>query len=416
MTNSANADDIMVGRQPIYDRKLNTWAYELLFRETDQNLANVTDGDRATSQVLYNAFVEIGIEAITGRKKAFVNLTTSFIHGHYPLPSTPDLLVLEVLEDVEPSERLHESIAGLKARGYQIALDDFIYSPNLAALVELADIVKIDITRLTRDELEAHVGMLSRPGLLLLAEKVETQEEYRLCSTLGFDLFQGYFFCKPNIVKGKKIANNRLSLLQLLAVLQSDDVSVDHLESLITQDVTLSYRLLRLINSPHFPVARDVDSVRNALMLLGPRNLRSWVSLLALSGVKDKPDELVRTASVRARMAETLGRETGDGPGAEAFFTAGLFSTLDALTDRPMAELVAELPLSKPLVDALLDRSGAVGRVLQLVIDYERGDWDRVQLNDGGVAARTLRDSYLEAVAWAEEMATALVEEPVDGA
>ncbi|WP_290637797.1 EAL and HDOD domain-containing protein [Aquisalimonas sp.] len=411
MTNSANADDIMVGRQPIYDRQLNTWAYELLFRDTDQNRANVIDGDWATSQVLYNAFVEIGIEAITGQKRAFVNLTTPFIHGHYPLPSTPDLLVLEVLEDVEPSEQLHASIARLKNLGYTIALDDFVYAPNLAALVDLADIIKIDITRLTRTELEEHVQTLGRPGLMLLAEKVETQAEYRLCDALGFDLFQGFFFCKPNTVKGKRIANNRLSLLQLLAMLQSDDVTVDQLESLITQDVTLSYRLLRLINSPRFAVARDIDSVRNALMLLGPRNLRSWISLLALSSVKDKPGELVRTATIRARMAETLGRHHGGALGPETYFTAGLFSTLDALTDRPMAELVAELPLSRPLVAALLNRSGTIGETLQLVINYEQGDWESALVNESGVAPRTLRDSYLEAVSWAEGMADALIDE-----
>ncbi|MGM0476051.1 MAG: EAL and HDOD domain-containing protein, partial [Pseudomonadota bacterium] len=379
MNQGTRLSEVMVGRQPIYDRKMKVRAYELLFREAGATQANVIDGNRATSQVLYNTFVEIGIDTIVGEHMAFVNLTPAFLFGEYPLPASSGSLVLEILEDIDPTPDLVDAVRDLRKRGYIIALDDFVYSPHLEPLVRLAHIIKIDITQMDGDGLAEHVERLRQTGRKLLAEKVETHAEYEYCRSLGFDLYQGYFFCKPNIVKGRQLPANRLAMLELLNALQRDDIDSRELEGLISQDVTLSYRMLRLINSAAFGMKRPIDSIKAALLLLGLDTVRNWASLLALSNVDDKPLELVRTSAVRARMAERLGPEVDDTIGRGTYFTIGLFSTLDALMDRPMAAILEELPLSPTITAALLEDDGPGGAVLQMVRAYEQGQWTTLE-------------------------------------
>ncbi len=403
--------EVMVGRQPIYDRRMNVRAYELLFRETGSNQANVVDGDRATSQVLYNTFIEIGLDAIVGKHKAFVNLTPPFLTGEYPLPRSSGNLVLEILEDIEPTPTLVEAVRDLRERGYTIALDDFVYSPHLQPLVDLAHIIKIDITKMDDDGLAEHVRRLRREGQLLLAEKVETHDEFAYCQHLGFDLYQGYFFCRPNIVKGRQLPTNRLALMQLLGELQREDADIGKLEKLISQDVTLSYRLLRLINSAAFALSTRVESISRALMLLGLDAVRNWASLLALSNIDDKPVELVRNSAVRARMAELVGAVVDSGVEPGTYFTAGLFSNLDALVDKSMEAILADLPLSESVSTALLTGRGSVGIVLQVVLAYEQAEWEELEQLNTGIPLATLRQHYLEAIGWADS----LVSEVVDG-
>ncbi|MGM0477380.1 MAG: EAL and HDOD domain-containing protein [Pseudomonadota bacterium] len=403
--------EVMVGRQPIYDSRMVVRAYELLFRDDAVNRAAVTNGDQATARVLYNTFVEIGVDTIVGKNKAFVNLTLPFLLGEYPLPASPGNLVLEILEDIQPSESLMESLRELKRQGYTIALDDFVYSPHLEPLVELAQIIKIDITLLDQDQLAEHVRHLKRPGKFLLAEKVETHEEFAYCQSLGFNLYQGYFFCRPNIVKRKQMPANQLAMLQLMNALQDEDIDARELERLISQDVTLSYRLLRLVNSAYFNLNNKVESVQRALMLLGLDAVRNWSSLLALSSVDDKPLELVRTASIRARMCENLGPDIDGGLSKGAYFTVGLFSTLDALLDQPIEEVLAELPLQPGITAAIVDQEGTAGTVLKATLAYEQGDWETLKGLETGLPASTVRDHYLEALAWSDSMIAEVLRE-----
>lgn len=392
--------DVFIGRQPIYDRQLAVHAYELLFRHNATNAAEFLNGDEATSRVILTTFTEIGLENIVGAQPAFINLTRGFILGRYPLPGLGGRLVLEVLEDIEVDQELVDGVARLAAQGFRIALDDFIYRPHLAPLVALADIVKIDLRALGREEVVRHVEVLRREHRVqLVAEKVETQEEFDFCRDLGFDYFQGYFLCRPNVVQGRATPPNRLAALRLLAELQKPQIDFPELEQLIVQDVALTYRVLRYINSAFFGLRQKVESVHRAVVLLGIDALRTLASLIVLSRIDDKPHELLTTALLRAKMCELLSERD-----AESAFTVGLFSMLDAMMDRPLEELLERLPLSDAVVTALLHRKGPLGRVLAAVVRYERGEFEALE----APAARggpDLAGAYLQAVEYADGVA-----------
>ncbi len=393
--------DFYVGRQPIFDKKLNVVGYELLYRPHDASRAGVINGDQATSQVLLNSFVEIGLPRLVGSRSAFVNLTRKFIVNSDLLPPEKDQLVLEVLENVEPDQELVDAVRKLSADGYRIALDDFIFHEHLRPLVELADIIKIDLRALDRDTLEEHVRALADYPAKLLAEKVETPEELEHCQQLGFDYFQGYFLCCPRNIKGRRLPANKVNTMRLVSKLQDPATDLDHLEEIIAQDVTLSYKLLRYLNSAAFTGRKKISSIRHAIVYLGHRAIKNWATLIALADIDDKPNELINTALMRAKMCELLARAL-DKQDRESAFTVGMFSVLDAMLDTPLPDLVADLPLSSEVTEALLHHQGEFGCVLQTAVAYDRGEWEHI--NCPGVADDLLPDIYLMAVEWAREM------------
>jgi EAL and modified HD-GYP domain-containing signal transduction protein len=397
--------EVFVGRQPIFTRQLDVVAYELLFRSDEGNQARVMNGDQATSQVILNTFVEIGLDAIVGQKRAFINLTRDFLLHDYAPVFPAERVVLEVLEDIPVDAALIAAVRRLAAQGYTIALDDFIYHERLQPLVEVADIIKVDVLALDRRALREHSAALRQYNVRLLAEKVETQEDFAYCQALGFDYFQGFFFCKPEIIKGHRVPANRFATLQLLAKLQDPAVHFRELEELISRDIALSYKLLRLVNSTFYALPRKVDSLRQALLLLGTEFITPWVSLIILSGIDDKPHELMMTAMVRAKMCELLAQAGGHSD-TEAFFTAGLFSALEAIMDGTGEEVLRSLPLTDDLMAALLRYEGILGRVLHCTLAYERGDWQAVSCP--GLDNTTITESYLQAFNWAFKMSVRL--------
>lgn len=391
---------IFIGRQPIYDRALQVYAYELLYRSGEENSAGMPDGDVATSQVILNAFTEIGIENLVGKHLAFINLTRGFIIGDNPLPLTQGKVVLEVLEDIVVDDALIDAVRKLSQAGYLIALDDFIFHESLRPLVDVADIIKIDVRALTRETVSAHVTELRRSKARLLAEKVETQEEFDYYKALGFDYFQGYFFSRPKVIRRHAIPANRLAILRLLGRLHDPDVAIKELEELISQDVSLSYRLLRYINSAFFSLPRKVESLHQAIVYLGNASIKTWVTLIALSGIDDKPSELLTVALVRGKMCELLA-ERLKLPGKDSYFIVGLFSALDAMMDVPLEQVVENLPLSPLVVAALLKHEGQAGGALHCTLAYEKNEWDQIdcrQMEKGVIV-----QSYLDAVAWADQ-------------
>jgi c-di-GMP phosphodiesterase len=239
----------------------------------------------------------------------------------------------------------------------------------------------------------------------LLAEKVETQERFDLCKKLGFDFFQGYFFCSPRVIKGSRLPANRLPIIRLLAALNNAEATMEELEGLISQDVALSYRLLKYINSAFFGLSRDIESIRHALVLLGVRSVRRWATLISMAAATDKPHELMVTAMVRAKMCELLAKALR-AEATDPYFTVGLFSVLDALMDAPMEKTLAALPLSAEVEAALLKRAGPLGKVLDAAVAYERADWERLAALDLPPAA--IRRAYLDAIAWVDEVEAAL--------
>lgn len=398
--------DLYIARQPIYDRQLSVYGYELLYRAGATNSANVVDGDLATSQVLVNALMEIGLPELVGRSLAFINLTERYILEGLPEVLAQAGVVLEILEDVLPHAALLEALADLKQQGYVIALDDFVLNDDKLPLLALADLVKIDLTTYPDGQLESQIARLRPYNARLLAEKVETREEFERCKSLGFDFFQGYFFSKPHLIKGKRAPTNRLAVLRLLALLQNPNLDFSDLETIIGQDVSLSYRILRYINSAQYYFAKKISSTRHAVTLLGINTLRRWVTILTLSNLDDvKPFELMLTTLARAKMCETLAAQIGIAP--DSAFTVGLFSTLDDFTDQPMAEVLGQLPLADDINLALTTRQGPLGRLLQTVIAYEKGNWDDVA--DGGLDAAVQRDAYLQSIRWAEDISESLI-------
>lgn len=400
--------DFFVGRQPIYDRELKVVGYELLYRKDPLvNRAEFSDVDQACSKVLLDTLVEVGIENLVGNHLAFMNLSRTFLVGNYDIPIPHKQVVVEVLEDVVVDSALIERIELMRDQGLTIALDDFIYDDSLKPLLKRAHIVKIDILALSRHQLAEYVTFLKHNNLKILAEKVETHEEFDLCMKLGFDYFQGYFFCKPRILSGRTIPANRLALVELLAKINSPDADFRQLSNIIRRDVSLSYKVLRLINSAYYSLPGRVSSIEQALMYLGLKNLTNLISLIKLARIEDKPSELTVTAMIRGRMCEEIAeRARLDGP--QQYFTAGLFSALDALLDAPMAEVLALLPLSEELNAALTSHEGSIGRVLSAVLAYERADWSSPEL--AALDPGTVRESYFRAVAWADELSRKLDE------
>jgi EAL and modified HD-GYP domain-containing signal transduction protein len=399
--------DIFVGRQPIFDRKLKVYAYELLFRAGNANNAafGKVTADGATSTTIVNSFLEFGLEKLVGDKLAFINLTEKFLFNENALPIPPQQVVIEVLEDIPINFKLIKAVERLKAEGFTIALDDYIYNPAHKPLVVLADIIKIDIMALSREELIRHAIALKKFNAKLLAEKIETMDEFELCHKLGFEYFQGYFLSKPRVIQGKSLPTNKLAVLNLLAVLQNDASEIEELEEAIGFDVSITYKILKLMNSAFFNLSSKIESIRQAVFILGRKKLSSWASMLALSSMSDRPSEMLHMAMTRSKMCELLAEKAGIKP-VEAFFTTGLFSALDIMMERDLAEIIKPLPLNEDIVLALMEHKGVKGEALKCVLAYEVSDFANAAFQN--LTANDIYVAHIEAISWANMVTEAL--------
>ena len=391
----ARMEEAFVARQPIYDRALNLYAYELLFRAGAAKDANVIDGDSATSDVIVNAIIDIGLHNVVEHYPAFINMTREFLTGHLPIPLMKEQVVIEVLEDIVPDDEIVRGLKALSDSGYVIALDDFVFRPELRVFLDIAHIVKLDVMAMNRGDVESHLRLLQDYPVKLLAEKVETREEFEWLHEMGFDYFQGYFFCQPKIVSGKRPEGCRLVILELVAMLQEPSLDSEDLVKVISRDASLAYRLLRYVNSSFFGLRSTVDSIQHTLTLLGPAQVKQWASLILMVRLADeKPPELLVTGMIRAKMCELLGCK--DAAPADQYFTVGLFSILDALMDLPLDDALKTLPLAEEMKSALTQYSGPLGSTLRGVMDYEQGNWGRLDAD----TSVSYSDAYLRALQW----------------
>jgi c-di-GMP-related signal transduction protein len=402
--------DVLVARQAIFDRDRRVYGYELLFRSAAvPNEFDGTEGGLATRQVLANSLLVIGLENLVGAKKAFFNFGRGPLlqgwHASLPRGST----VIELLETVEPDAEVLDACRKLREQGYQIALDDFVFRPGCERLLDVADLVKIEIQSIPRPEQKLLVRSAKARGLRIVAEKVETHEEFDWARQAGYDYFQGYFFARPVTLRGRQIPADKLHCLRLLQEAQRPELDFDRLEALILEDVSLSYQLLRYVNSPLFALNSRMRSIRQALLYFSDPELRKWIALATLARTAaDKPGELIRHSLMRARFCESLARflETGL---EQSAFLAGLFSLLDALVDRPLDETLAEICLA-PEIGAVLRGEAAesdpLARVFQLARSYEIADWQRVdEIGEQlGVPVASLGEMYCEAAGWARQV------------
>ncbi|SDK31643.1 EAL and HDOD domain-containing protein [Halanaerobium congolense] len=359
----------LVARQPILDKNLNIFSYELLFRGKDSESFN---GEQATAQVIMNTLESIGFTNLTEGQPAFINFTDELLKQGIPDLLAPEMVYIEVLETVTVDQKLLSGLETYKEMGFKIVLDDFVFSEDLIPLIKLADYIKIDFIITKGAERKKIITICNQynSDIQYIAEKVETYDEFFAAKDMGFDYFQGFFFTKPKIIKAKKTNSYALTFFKMIKELNKDEPKTKKIEEIIKSDLSMSYSLLRIINSAHY--GYDVKSIRQAIVLLGVEKLKKWSLLYFLKGLdNNKPDILFKTAVLRANFAESLTDYFGDNRG-DNLFVLGLLSVIDAYLDRKLENILAEISLSNNLKEALIKREGQLGDLLLFIEAFEK--------------------------------------------
>jgi EAL and modified HD-GYP domain-containing signal transduction protein len=392
---------VHIARQPIFDIHKKIFAYELLFRQSLGLHLGELSGDRATTSLLSTAFLTEGMEKIANNRPCFINFTENLLLQEIA-PSFPkNKIIIEILEDVAPTPEIVAACRHLSELGYILALDDFVYQKNLLPLIELANIIKIDYRLSKSDDIERMLYRLGRFSLKFLAEKIETHEEFEHARKLGFHYVQGYFFAKPETLRIVDIASNKISLINLLIEVNRPQTTVEQLEKIIAADVAISYKLLRYINSAFFYLLKEVDSIHQAIVYLGEREIRRFVTLVVISELAaEKPAELVRLSIIRACWCELLAANSRRAQNAAECFLLGLFFLIDAILDKPMADIMEMLPLSDQVKRALTFGDGPYSPYLLAMNAYEQGHSRQClhNLQLVGVDPAQVYGFYLEAI------------------
>ncbi len=400
----------LFARQAIYNNQFQVSAFELLFRQSDLNISLVNNHDeeiagKATSNVLTEFFSNAPISEIVGNKKIFINFSKKHLITELPFILPKERVVIEVLESVETDDRIVSALHKLKDNGYTIALDDFEYNAKTKDLIQFADIIKIDVLNKSKDEIARDFQNLEHFKGDLLAEKIEEKAQYEYCNSLGFKLFQGYFLNKPEIIKGKDICPNKVNLLQLLAKFQNPDIEFFDVENLIITDPKLSYRILLIANSAAVNMGKKVDSISEALIRLGLKQIKAWVSLLMLSKLEEVPMDLLEIAIIRSKMCEILARKTAL-VDPDTGYTVGLVSSLEAILKISLQDILMNMNLSDDINKAINEYAGPLGTIIKLVLALEKADFSEInlsQLTDNDVSS-----IYCESLMYARRLTAEL--------
>lgn len=395
--------DIFVARQPIFDKKRQVFAYELLFRGSMENYMPDIDGDAATSSVLSSSFLNLGLDALSGGRNVFINFTRKLLVDLIPLVFPAKDTIVEILETITPDEEVLKACNALKKRNYRLALDDYVFDPAMQPFLKVADIVKVDFMGASLEEIRNKISSIPKKTILL-AEKIETWDEFREAIGMGFSLFQGYFFCKPEVVKGREVPAASVALLEIMKEVTSADVDFDRVTMRISNDVSISYKLLRYINSAFFKRVHSITSIKSALIYLGQDELRRFISVILMANLASSTPELAIASCVRGRFCELVGDTRGKPGTNQNLFTLGLFSLIDAILDKPMERIMDQLPLADPIKDALINQSGPLADILNLSVSFEKGDWELLDSAARGLALNgdILPSLYNDAILWAD--------------
>lgn len=403
--------NIFLGRQPILDREQSIVGYELLFRSADTLHANIGDQANVDSFVISNVLSNFGIQEVLGKHKGFINVTGALLMSDLLEILPREQTVIEILETVELSDALLHRCRELKEQGFTLALDDNLYHPDYEPLYEIVDIVKIDVLQVPADSLKQMVDLLSNRGLTLLAEKVETIEQYHFCLDLGFDLFQGYYFARPAVLNKRKVDVSGVALLKLLELI-CRDAEITEIEEAFKHNPNLTYNLLRLVNSVVIGMKEKIRTLRHALVVLGMQQLKRWIQLALFASDKTGAvgNPLLESAATRGRLMEILVKEWGPGPQdqdySESAFMTGVLSLVDVLLGTPMEKILAQLNLAEEVRLALLERKGALGSLLLLTEKLENLDFAEVSqlLNQYHCSREILITAQLEAIDWTNSL------------
>ena len=395
--------EVYLGRQPIYDGLREIQAYELLYRGAARDTtAVISDGDRASAEVMLKAFLEIGLQTVSPSRPVFINFSEPLLGVDPLIP--PDRCVIEVLESVSVTSSTVTCLEKLKSQGYRLALDDFVYAENADPFLRLASFVKLDVQAMSPEEFHRQLELVRAYDVRIIAEKVESQEDLDRCRGWGCDLFQGYYLRRPETLSGKRAPSNRLSLLALLSECVNSASTVNAIASVIQRDAVLTYNLLKLANSALYQRSYELRSTVQAITMLGLDFVFRWVTLLVLAGNQNCPSGYLDYALQRARTCELVASFVGC-QRSEAYFV-GLLSALDSMFDMPMAAIIEPLPLGAEIKAALLAREGKLGVVLEAVTAYESGQFDTVLRS--GINVPVLQKAFWEAVEYANTMLATL--------
>jgi c-di-GMP phosphodiesterase len=399
--------EVCVARQPIFGTVGDVVGYELLYRRTStETSARGTDLNSMSADVIVHAFLNIGLEQLTSGRSAYFNLTREMLLSRAYTLMPPGSVVVELLENVEPDEAVETECEQLVGAGYSLALDDFVWSSSYRRLLELASIVKVDVLDQPPARLDEIAQQLAPYDVQLLAERVETAEVRAMCAGMGYELFQGYYFARPEMVKNQALVSDELAIIQAMTVMRDALASDADAEAAFTSDIGLSYKLLRMVNSAARG-GRGIESIRHALQLTGRAELSKWLALVLVSSIAARGAanrELLHLAVQRGRLCELLGTSSG-GRDPGALFLVGLFSLLDAISGIPMPKLLESISLAMPLRQALMDRTGPYAGALSLAEAYERGAWKQVTegASSSGIEPAHVGALYVQSLAWTRE-------------
>ncbi|MCY8066483.1 HDOD domain-containing protein [Bacillus haynesii] len=402
---------VFVARQPIFNRKEQVVAYELLYRESEKNFFSGIDGDQATTELMINSFLNIGIDKLTEGKRYYVNFTEGLLTSGLPTYFDPDQLVVEILEDVPITPELIERCRHLKSLGYTIALDDFCLKHRvkrdlLHQLLASIDILKIDFFKTTRQERQSILRSCRNHRLTFLAEKVETRKDYEQAAKDGFHLFQGYFFSEPVVIDGQDITYHFHAYYELLHELSEDQPDIENVTNIIERDLSLSYQLLKLLNSPANRPIQKIKSIRQAIVLLGFKEIKRWIFILSFKDLTKKQNssknEVVKISLIRAKLCELLAKKTNR-PQPASYMLTGMFSFIDTLLHKELTEVISELPLTDEVGQALLGKENDYRKILRLAKSIERNEWEDIAETEG-LTKDEAYQCYLEAVDWCQKL------------
>jgi c-di-GMP-related signal transduction protein len=395
-------EQVFIGRQPILNKRETIFGFELLFRNASSLAANVTDNSMATASVMVNALNNIGFNNLVGDKKGFINVNHEMLSGGFIELLPKENTVLEILEHVDINADLIALCSNLKKIGYCFALDDFVYNDSYLPLLNIAQYIKLDILMYSKEDLEGIVKLLKKHPVRLLAEKVETKEDYKYCYDLGFELFQGYFFAKPTIVTGKTISPSQMVLFELFNGLsKEEDIAI--IERQFKKNPQLDIKLLKFMNSASFYLTQKIDSIRQAIMMLGYHNLQKWVALMLFAKESEdiKSNPLLERATIRGLIMELIANNlTKSRARGDSAFIAGILSLTDTLLGIPLKDIISDLNLSQEIFDALTTREGFLGNLLHITEKFEKGELNEIEdiLNQNKIDIKDLMAAETKAI------------------
>lgn len=397
-----------VARQPILNTDETTVGYELLFRDSQQNSFPTIDPDEATSKIITQNHLTLGLDQICQNKLAFINFHQDSLLHHFPTSLDKDTTVIEILETISLSNELVSVCVDLHEQGYQLALDDHDFDEQWRCLYPYITIIKVDISHFDLLDLElfAEYVKVEYPQITLLAEKVETEEQFLFLKKCGYSMFQGYYFARPEVVEQQAISSDKTRLLNLIGLMAEPDVTFDDIAEVVEKDPTISFKLLRFISSPAKSTGSEITTVKNAISYLGLFEIRKFIALLAIANLSNEScAEIYNMALIRAKFCEFMAQNMVNGDDTSQAYLTGMLSMISAILRTSPGSIIPKLPISTAMQQALLHREGVLGSYISICSAYEKGDWSEVQVCavDIGLSIDEICEAYHQALQWQAE-------------